>query len=92
MKIPQWLAWPCAILVALLALAIIVLIILNPVPTFGGGYSCDFKLAVMRQAAEDTVTELGSKHPQSHYLMQRLSDAQFNCRWDDSRYRCQTRD
>ena len=92
MKIPQWLALICAIVTALLALGIIIVIILNPVPTFGGGYSCDFRLAVMRQAAEDTVTELGSQHPASHLLKQRLSDAQFSCSWDDSRYRCQTRD
>ena len=55
-----------------------------------GGYSCDFKLAVMRQAAEDVINELGPKHPQSMHLRQRLSDAQFDCGWDDGRFRCRT--
>ena len=90
MKIPQWAMWAgCAVVWALILLGVVAAVHNK---ARAGGYSCDFKLAVMRQAAEDTITELGSQHPQSHYLIQRLSDAQFRCGWDDSRYRCQTRD
>lgn len=55
-----------------------------------GGYSCDFKLAVMRQAAEDAISELGPKHATSFLLIQRLHDAQYRCDWQGERYRCRT--
>ena len=79
----------CAVVWALVLLGIVAAV--NNKAS-AGGYSCDFRLAVMRQAAEDTITELGSQHPQSIALMGRLDSAQFDCRWDAGRYRCQTRD
>ena len=89
MKIPQWLAWPCAIITALLALAIIVLIILNPVPTFGGGYSCETRLSIAYKGMTAATAEVDRKGMAAFALTRSMTDAFGPCEWQGRNYVCQ---
>jgi len=89
MKIPQWLAWICAVITALLALAIIVLIVLNPVPAFGGGYSCETRLSIAYKGMSAALERLGPKHEATYPLVRSMTDAFGPCEWNGGQYRCQ---
>lgn len=81
----------CCIILGIIAAAVIAFIIWNPLPSFAGSSPpCDFQLAHLRGAVEQTVTDMGQGNPKSHTLRTALSDLGYECAWyADGRFRCQ---
>jgi hypothetical protein len=85
----RWCCYIFATIVALLCLGVIVLIILNPVPAFGGDYGCQTKLTIAYKGMIAAIEREGLQGNSTYPLARSLNDAFGPCGWEGPIYACE---